>query len=264
MDVRIGHGYDVHRLAENRKLILGGVEIPYEKGLLGHSDADVLLHSVMDALLGALALGDIGQHFPDRDPTYSGANSARLTEQVVGGQRRRYDSGASPQIVPLYSENAGEDRANLRHPHRPGQRQGNHRGRSWIHRGKTGNRRPRGLSADPGLARNETGTVADWRQPRINRQDPSNKCPNTLPCFCTSRLEFHAESFFFCLPTLSYGKTHFWFPAFSRRRTGNPSVFQGLPISCRLYAPRCRDSFRKTFFRLPINRSGAFSGLPRG
>ena len=66
--MRIGNGYDVHRLVENRKLILGGVEIPYEKGLLGHSDADVLLHAVMDALLGAAALGDIGKHFPDNDP----------------------------------------------------------------------------------------------------------------------------------------------------------------------------------------------------
>ncbi len=80
---RIGHGYDVHRLVENRKLILGGVEIPYEKGLLGHSDADVLLHAVYDALLGALALGDIGKHFPDTDPAYAGADSLKLLELVV-------------------------------------------------------------------------------------------------------------------------------------------------------------------------------------
>ena len=80
---RIGHGYDVHRLVENRKLILGGVEIPYEKGLLGHSDADVLLHAVSDALLGALALGDIGKHFPDTDPAYAGADSLKLLELVV-------------------------------------------------------------------------------------------------------------------------------------------------------------------------------------
>ena len=70
--MRIGHGYDVHKLVEDRKLILGGVEIPYEKGLLGHSDADVLLHAVMDALLGAAALGDIGVHFPDTDAAYKG------------------------------------------------------------------------------------------------------------------------------------------------------------------------------------------------
>ena len=80
---RIGHGYDVHRLVENRKLLLGGVEIPYEQGLLGHSDADVLLHAVSDALLGALALGDIGKHFPDTDPAYAGADSLKLLELVV-------------------------------------------------------------------------------------------------------------------------------------------------------------------------------------
>lgn len=82
-NICIGHGYDVHRLVENRPLILGGVEIPYEKGLLGHSDADVLLHAISDALLGALALGDIGQHFPDTDPAYAGADSLALLRQVV-------------------------------------------------------------------------------------------------------------------------------------------------------------------------------------
>lgn len=80
--MRIGIGYDVHRLVEGRKLILGGVDIPYEKGLLGHSDADVLVHAVMDALLGAAALGDIGQHFPDNDPSYSGISSILLLEKV--------------------------------------------------------------------------------------------------------------------------------------------------------------------------------------
>ena len=80
--MRIGHGYDVHRLVEGRKLILGGVEIPYEKGLLGHSDADVLLHAISDALLGAAALGDIGKHFPDTDPRYKGADSLELLRQV--------------------------------------------------------------------------------------------------------------------------------------------------------------------------------------
>jgi 2-C-methyl-D-erythritol 2,4-cyclodiphosphate synthase len=79
---RIGHGYDVHRLVENRKLILGGAEIPYEKGLLGHSDADVLIHAIMDSLLGALALGDIGKHFPDTDPKYKGADSLKLLSYV--------------------------------------------------------------------------------------------------------------------------------------------------------------------------------------
>lgn len=80
--MRIGHGYDVHRLTAGRKLILGGVCIPYEKGLLGHSDADVLLHAVSDALLGAAGLGDIGLHFPDSDPAYKGADSRELLRQV--------------------------------------------------------------------------------------------------------------------------------------------------------------------------------------
>lgn len=80
--MRIGHGYDVHRLVEGRDLILGGVKIPYEKGLLGHSDADVLLHAVSDALLGAAGLGDIGRHFPDTDPQYKGADSLMLLRQV--------------------------------------------------------------------------------------------------------------------------------------------------------------------------------------
>ena len=82
--MRIGHGYDVHRLVEGRDLILGGVKIEYEKGLLGHSDADVLLHAVSDALLGAAGLGDIGRHFPDTDPKYKGADSLELLRQVVG------------------------------------------------------------------------------------------------------------------------------------------------------------------------------------
>ena len=80
--MRIGHGYDVHRLVEGRKLIMGGVDIPHTQGLLGHSDADVLLHAIMDALLGAAALGDIGKHFPDNDPAYAGADSLQLTLQV--------------------------------------------------------------------------------------------------------------------------------------------------------------------------------------
>lgn len=80
--MRIGMGYDVHRLTEGRALIIGGVEIPYEKGLLGHSDADVLLHAIMDAMLGAAALGDIGKHFPDTDPAYKGISSMKLLEHV--------------------------------------------------------------------------------------------------------------------------------------------------------------------------------------
>ena len=81
--MRIGHGYDVHRLVEGRRCIIGGVDIPHEKGLLGHSDADVLLHAVLDAVLGAMAAGDIGKLFPDNDPTYKGADSLVLTRRVA-------------------------------------------------------------------------------------------------------------------------------------------------------------------------------------
>ena len=89
MSIRIGHGYDVHRLVEGRDLILGGIKIPYTKGLLGHSDADVLLHAVCDSLLGAVALGDIGKHFPDNDEKYKGADSLALTERVCEMIRER-------------------------------------------------------------------------------------------------------------------------------------------------------------------------------
>ena len=87
--MRIGHGYDVHRLVKNRKLILGGVEIPFEKGLSGHSDADVLTHAVMDSLLGACALGDIGKLFPDNDERYKGADSIRLLKEVSNKIKRK-------------------------------------------------------------------------------------------------------------------------------------------------------------------------------
>ena len=86
--MRIGHGYDVHKLVEGRKLIIGGVEIPHEKGLLGHSDADVLLHAICDALLGAAALGDIGKLFPDNDPAYEGADSLILLKKVCREVRK--------------------------------------------------------------------------------------------------------------------------------------------------------------------------------
>ena len=82
--MRIGHGYDVHRLVEGRKLILGGVDVPYRMGLLGHSDADVLLHALSDAILGAIGEGDIGRHFPDTDPAYKGADSIKLLQHVMG------------------------------------------------------------------------------------------------------------------------------------------------------------------------------------
>lgn len=87
--MRIGYGYDVHKLVEGRRLVLGGVDIPYEKGLLGHSDADVLTHALMDALLGACAMGDIGYLFPDNDPAYEGADSLQLLDEVVQLLRTR-------------------------------------------------------------------------------------------------------------------------------------------------------------------------------
>jgi 2-C-methyl-D-erythritol 2,4-cyclodiphosphate synthase len=95
MNIRIGNGYDLHRLVRDRKLILGGVEIPYEKGLLGHSDADVLTHAIMDAMLGALALGDIGHYFPPTDPKWAGADSIMLLQQVqelIGAQGWRVNN----------------------------------------------------------------------------------------------------------------------------------------------------------------------------
>ncbi len=110
--MRVGHGYDVHRFAENRPLLLGGVQIPYDKGLLGHSDADVLCHAVADALLGAAALGDIGGCFPDTDPAYAGANSLLLLREVCEKVRRKgYEIGnidatiiaQEPKIQPYLS-----------------------------------------------------------------------------------------------------------------------------------------------------------------
>ena len=94
--MRIGFGYDVHRLVYGRKLILGGVEVPYEKGLEGHSDADVLVHAIMDALLGAAGLGDIGRHFPDNDPSYKGASSILLLSKV---RERLADQGYAPHNI---------------------------------------------------------------------------------------------------------------------------------------------------------------------
>lgn len=99
--MRIGHGYDVHKLVEGRKLILGGVDIPWEKGLLGHSDADVLTHAIMDALLGAAALGDIGKLFPDNAPAYAGADSLVLLERV-GSASPKLGTGWATLTLPSW------------------------------------------------------------------------------------------------------------------------------------------------------------------
>jgi 2-C-methyl-D-erythritol 2,4-cyclodiphosphate synthase len=116
--MRIGHGYDVHRLVPDRKLILGGVEIPHHLGLLGHSDADVLLHAISDAILGAIAAGDIGKHFPDTDPAYRGANSIRLLERVMGlAAAAGYGIGNIDATIvaqkPKLAPHIGEMRANI-------------------------------------------------------------------------------------------------------------------------------------------------------
>ncbi len=116
--MRIGHGYDVHCLVEGRKLILGGVDVPHERGLLGHSDADVLLHAIADAILGALALGDIGKHFPDTDPQYKGADSRKLLRHVIAlaGQKGYTLGNVDATIVaqrPKLSPFIPEMRANI-------------------------------------------------------------------------------------------------------------------------------------------------------
>lgn len=130
--MRIGHGYDVHRLVEGRKLILGGVDVPYRMGLLGHSDADVLLHALSDAILGAIGEGDIGRHFPDTDPAYKGADSIKLLQHVMGlADAKGYRIGnvdativaQRPKLAPFIGEMRGniaralstdEDRVNVK------------------------------------------------------------------------------------------------------------------------------------------------------
>ncbi|WP_224960071.1 2-C-methyl-D-erythritol 2,4-cyclodiphosphate synthase [Geomonas subterranea] len=130
--MRIGHGYDVHRLVEGRKLVLGGVEVPYVKGLLGHSDADVLLHAISDAILGAIGEGDIGKHFPDTDPAYKGADSRKLLRHVMDlAERKGYIIGnvdativaQRPKLAPFIQQmrrniaetlGTGEDRVNVK------------------------------------------------------------------------------------------------------------------------------------------------------
>ena len=126
--MRIGQGYDVHRLVEGRKLIIGGVDIPYEKGLLGHSDADVLLHAVMDALLGAAALGDIGQHFPDSDERYKGISSIALLKEVG-------------KILAVPPADGGKYRGGVRNRKRTGKRESDDGRRAWIYRYRGGDLR---------------------------------------------------------------------------------------------------------------------------
>ena len=151
MKLRIGHGYDVHRLTEGRALILGGVAVPYEKGLLGHSDADVLTHAVMDALLGAAGLGDIGRHFPDSDPAYAGADSMKLLDHVMallrekGWQVGNADAtilAQKPKLAPYIPEMRRRLAAGLGVPEDQV-----HRGEAGLYRLRRGHGRPRGLPA---------------------------------------------------------------------------------------------------------------------
>ena len=142
-DLRIGHGYDVHRLTEGRKLILGGVEIPYEKGLLGHSDADVLVHAVMDALTGAARLGDIGKLFPDTDPAYAGISSLKLLAEVgrllaeKGRAVVNIDAaGAGSEGRPLPTADGGKHSNGAAHRPGAGECEGHHGGGPWLHRGR--------------------------------------------------------------------------------------------------------------------------------
>ena len=140
-DLRIGHGYDVHRLTEGRKLILGGVEIPYEKGLLGHSDADVLVHAVMDALAGAAWLGDIGKLFPDTDPAYAGISSLKLLAEVgrllaeTGRAVVNIDATLLAQ-APLPTADGGKHSNGAAHRPGAGEREGHHGGGPRLHRGR--------------------------------------------------------------------------------------------------------------------------------
>lgn len=141
--MRIGTGYDVHRLTEGRKCIIGGVEIPYEKGLLGHSDADVLLHAIMDALLGAAALGDIGKHFPDSEPAYKGISSVKLLEHVAQLLTENLflveniDATIIAQAAEdasLYRADAGNYCGSARHRGVSGECEGDYRRRTWLYR----------------------------------------------------------------------------------------------------------------------------------
>ena len=154
--MRVGTGYDVHRLVEGRKLMLGGVEVPFEKGLLGHSDADVLAHAIADALLGAAALGDIGKLFPDSDPRLQGRRQpgaplpgVRTAEGagLLHLQHRRHRAGPAAQAGPLHPPDAGEPGEGLRDCRLPGQRKGHHRGGPGLYRQRGGHGRPGRLPA---------------------------------------------------------------------------------------------------------------------
>ena len=157
-NLRVGHGYDVHRLVPGRKLVLGGVEIPWETGLLGHSDADVLVHAVIDALTGAARLGDIGKLFPDTDPAYKGISSLKLLEETghlleeKGFAVVNIDASLlaqAPKVAP-YKARMAENIAVALRIVGTGQRQGHHRGGAGLHRRRLRHGGPRcGISGTP-------------------------------------------------------------------------------------------------------------------
>ena len=158
--MRIGHGYDVHRLVEGRALVLGGVTVPYEKGLLGHSDADVLTHAVMDALLGAAALGDIGKLFPDTDPAYKGADSIALLQEVgrvlarAGWAAGNIDATLlcqAPKLAPYIPAMRGKSGGGAGHFRRGCFRQGYHGGKAGLHRQRRGHCRTQRVPAAPDM-----------------------------------------------------------------------------------------------------------------
>ena len=164
--MRVGMGYDVHRLTEDRELIIGGVKIPYEKGLLGHSDADVLLHAIMDAMLGAAALGDIGSHFPDTDERFKDADSMELL-RCVGDmieEEHYIIENIDATIIaqkPKMRPNARKHSGGSRNRYHTGECQGNNRRRPWIHRERRRNIITGCLHVE---FRKRTRKYAGWRQ----------------------------------------------------------------------------------------------------
>ena len=185
--MRIGHGYDVHRLVSGRALILGGVTIPYEKGLDGHSDADVLVHAVMDALLGAAAMGDIGKLFPDNDDRYLGADSMELLREVsrrlegAGYQPRCDHHRPAAKARAAYRADAPEYRGRTAYRSWEHQRQGNDGGAPRLHRLRRGDRRPCRLSD-----RIVNGAAACFisLQPRFSGRQNADRSRRVACCAC--------------------------------------------------------------------------------
>jgi 2-C-methyl-D-erythritol 2,4-cyclodiphosphate synthase len=165
MNIRIGHGFDVHAFARDRRLVIGGVDIPHDRGLLGHSDADVLIHAICDALLGAAGLGDIGRHFPDSDARYKGIDSRELLRHVAGlleqqgwkvGNVDATIIAQAPRMAAPYSRHAGEPGRRSGHRGRQREREGHHHGKTGFHRTGGGHRRRGGLP-DPGRSESDAG-----------------------------------------------------------------------------------------------------------